>query len=166
MDVKPKGILRRLVELAVTGIERRSRPPGAIRPSSLPTEAREEPVDALRSAPDHTFEPAVVRVADEEGSITLEVVWSGPAEARIRWSLHDEDLEPARALTHARAQLAVRTVAFSADRNGVLREAADVAVSALQGELLLQRPRPQRLLVSVGLLHEAQFCSVAHLEVR
>lgn len=162
MDVKPKGILRRLVELAVNGIERRSRPPAAH--SSLPPQAAESGEDAPRTPPS-----AIAQVATtngEDGAITLEVVWAGPEEARIRWSLRDDDLEPARNLIHERAQLALRTVAFSADRSGVLRESSDVAVSDLQGELLLHRPRPQRLLVALGLLHEAEFCSIAHLEVR
>jgi hypothetical protein len=163
MDVKPKGILRRLVEFAVNGMDRRSRPPGAR--SSLPPAAVERVIDTPRP-PAVASVTRVATAADEDGSISLEVVWSAPDEARIRWSLREEDLEPARALMHANAQLAVRTVAFSADRSGVLREASDVAVSNLDGELLLHRARPERLLVAVGLLHEAEFCSIAHLEVR
>jgi hypothetical protein len=169
MDVKPKGFLRRLVDLAVTEIERRSRSPGAS-PSSLPpAHADDAAGDSLdRNAPPQLqeVERQPARVDHEEGAITLEVEWVRPDEARIRWSLQDEDLAPARDFIHANAELAVRTVAFCADRNGVVREASDVAVRTLQGELLLQRARPERLLVAVGLLHDAEFRSLAHLEVR
>jgi hypothetical protein len=164
MDVKPKGFLRRLVDLAVTEIERRSRPPGA-RPSALNEYARAD--SPVSDAPTQLQEAEqAARVDSAEGAITLEVVWLRPDEVRIRWSLQEEDLAPARAFIHADAQLAVRTVAFFADHNGVVREASDVAARTLQGELTLQRARPERLLVAVGLLHETEFRSLAHLDVR
>jgi hypothetical protein len=168
MDIKPKGIIKRVFEFAVAELERRSRPPSAY---------------GDEGARDHAEEAASAR-AYNETTERLQVPGGGPGEEReaksmrpilgglhlargergalkVRWSVAADELQRSATLIDEGAVLCLRLVSFVTARDHVLREVQDRPSIHSQGECEIARPEG-RAVVSLGLRAGGRFVSIAH----
>ncbi len=167
MDLKPKILLKRVVDFALAEIERRSRPPPRFSPAPSP-----DPADAQALGP-QVPRPArlpteAVGVADaaSDADMPLELSRAASGALLVRWSLHGDDVAAARPLAAADARLGLRVVSFSADDKArIRREVLDLPAVALTGHVTLEPPAGERLVVSVGLLGDEQFVSIVHAQL-
>lgn len=159
MDLKPKGLLKRVFDFALAEIDRRSRPPERL--SSAPSA---EVLPSQADTPARAPRPAPPAPADADVPLELSRVPSGAL--MVRWALSELDVSAARTLAPDDAHLAVRLVAFTPDSAvHVRREVLDLPAETLSGYMTLQRPDEERLVVAVGLLSGEQFVSVVHAEL-
>jgi hypothetical protein len=168
MDMKPKGLIKRVFEFAVAELERRSRPPPADAEagessSNLSTERipdnteRLQPEVGMRRDGDHERDHKSVRpplgglhlARGERGSL------------KVRWSIAPSELERSATLIDDGAVLCLRMVSFVAARDHVLREVQDRPSIQRQGECEIARP-DGRAVVSLGLRAGGRFVSIAH----
>ena len=167
MDLKPKGLFKRVFDFALAEIDRRSRPPERL--SSTPASAHDSPHDAP-----HTEIPRAPKPPSEsirsthavDAELPLELTRASSGALVVRWSVNSVDVSTARTLAAADANLAVRLVSFAADAHAqVRRDVLDLPAETLSGYLTLQRPENERLVVSVGLLKGEDFVSIVHAQL-
>ncbi|MDB4976458.1 MAG: hypothetical protein JWN48_4799 [Myxococcaceae bacterium] len=159
MDIKPKNLLKRVLQFARNELERRAVPQddtaragarsrfdsdGHERPSASPlqhgepSESGEPPLPGLEVVRPH-----------EGGPLTL------------RWAISKADVARARTLISGSSVLCVRLVNFTKGRDDVLREVQDRPNVELRGQCEIGEP-PQRAVVSLGLRAGDRFVSIAH----
>jgi hypothetical protein len=162
MDVKPKGLIKRVLDFAVAEFERRSRPPPA--PSD---DTREEDDTAPVQRADTTA--SGVPVADHAGEPKLRPSAAGlhltrgaRGALKVRWTVAPDELRRAATLIEEGAVLCLRVVSFAAGRDHVTREVQDRPSIAAHGECDLTRPDEGRAVVSIGLRSGGRFVSIAH----
>lgn len=166
MDLKPKALLKRMVDFALSEIDRRSRPPERLSsaPSASP-EAKTPEVDVPKAAP-VLLETARSSRPPAEAELPLDVTRAASGAVVVRWSIHETDIVAARALLPRDGNLIVRLVSFAADaRTFVRREVADLPAATSTGYVTVQRPEQERLVVSIGLLAGEQFVSIVHAQL-
>ncbi len=163
MDLKPKVLLKRMVDFALSEIDRRSRPPQRF--PAAPAARADTPapeVEALKAAPvprktSTSSRPPV------EAELPLDVSRAASGAIVVRWSVFESDVSAARSLLEVDGTLVVRLVSFSADPQAfVRREVVDLPAATSAGYVTVQRPEQERLVVSVGLLAGEQFVSIVH----
>jgi hypothetical protein len=165
MDMKPKGIIKRVFDFAVAELERRSRPPPAygvettselaeVRPHSETTE-RIQGMDARASGEER--EPKSIRPT--LGGLHLARGERGAL--KVRWSIAPDELHRSATLIDDGAVLCLRLVSFVAGRDHVLREVQDRPSIQSHGECEIARPEG-RAVVSLGLRAGGRFLSIAH----
>lgn len=160
MDIKPKGLIKRVLDFAVGELERRSRPPA--RSASTQADAGPSGESASRAAAGaHTAS----RQADEGGQRPqahgLHVAPVGRGALKVRWSLTPEELRRSSALAEEGAVLCLRLVTFAAGRDHVTREVQDRPSVGSHGECEVGRSEG-RTLVALGLRSGTRFVSIAH----
>jgi len=161
MDLKPKGLFKRVFDYARAELDRRSRPPERLASDPSPTqEVAPEPVPFSPALPIES-QAHVEAVAE----LPLEVSLGGSGALTVRWALTEDDVATARPLASAQAALSIRFVSFSTVGPDVRREVLDLPAATLSGDVTLQRPGQERLLVSVGLLSPDAFVSIVHAQL-
>lgn len=168
MDMKPKGLIKRVFDFAVAELERRSRPPPPDTEDDRPHQAAApEPADdgVLRSQPaldagrDAEQEREHKSVRPPLGGLHLARGERG--SLKVRWSITPAELERSATLIEDGAVLCLRLVSFVAARDHVLREVQDRPSIHSQGECEIARP-DGRAVVSLGLRAGGRFVSIAH----
>ena len=160
MDVKPKGIIQRVLDFAVAEFERRSRPPPA-------------PASNQELEPDPDPTPTAERVAPEAPGAGRDPKPRAPAAGlhltrgdrgglKVRWAVSPDELARSAALIDEGAVLCLRIVSFNAGRDHVTREVQDRPSIASQGECDLARTDDARAVVALGLRAGGRFVSIAH----
>jgi hypothetical protein len=169
MDMKPKGIIKRVFDFAVAELERRSRPP----PGYAVEDAAEPEVGEARARGETTeriqAEAVDARAAAEEREPKsvrptlggLHLARGERGALKVRWSIAPDELERSATLTEDGAVLCLRLVSFVAARDHVLREVQDRPSIQSQGECEIARPEG-RAVVSLGLRAGGRFLSIAH----
>jgi hypothetical protein len=173
MDMKPKGIIKRVFDFAVAELERRSRPPPAYgEEDGQPSASDAAPLDQQtteRIRPEER-EPSsfATRVPSEEREKSVRPILGGLHLARsergalkVRWSIASDELHRSAALIDDGAVLCLRLVSFAAGRDHVVREVQDRPSIQSQGECEIARPEG-RAVVSLGLRAGGRFVSIAH----
>jgi len=166
MDLKPKALLKRMVDFALSEIDRRTRPPERL--SSAPSASAEAtPADVdVPKAPPVPREAARSSRPPADAELPLEVTRAASGAVLVRWSVNDADVAAARALLASDSHLIVRLVSFASDAQiFVRREVADLPAATATGYVTVQRPEQERLVVSVGLLAGEQFVSIVHAQL-
>ncbi len=163
MDLKPKGLFKRVFDFALAELDRRSRPPERL--SAMPEEQagddRQIPRAPLTPRDEHLSQTSSV-----DADLPLEVTKAASGAVVVRWSVSELDVSSARPLAPTEANLAVRLVSFKPDNHAhVQRDVLDLPAETLSGYLTLQRPDSERLVVSVGLLAGEQFVSIVHAQL-
>ncbi len=167
MDMKPKGLIKRVFQFAVAELERRSRPP--------PPDGEGEPSDGGTAEParDTTqrLQPALEarREGEQERDYKsvrpplggLHLARGERGSLKVRWSITPSELERSATLIDDGAVLCLRLVSFVAARDHVLREVQDRPSIQSQGECEIARP-DGRAVVSLGLRAGGRFVSIAH----
>jgi hypothetical protein len=168
--MKPKGLIKRVLDFAVAELERRSRPPPAdapegpsLRPSERPYARASEATERLQPLADAR------REGDEERDAKsvrpplggLHVARSERGALKVRWSIAASELSRSATLIDEGAVLCLRLVSFVAARDQVLREVQDRPSVHSQGECEIARP-DGRAVVSLGLRSGGRFVSIAH----
>lgn len=161
MDIKPKGLIKRVLDFAVAEFERRSRPPPAY------GEQPEEAVHA-RAQRATSERPSATPAGEERESKSSRPTLGGLHLARgergalkVRWSVAADELARSAALIDEGAVLCLRLVSFVTARDHVLREVQDRPSIQSQGECEIARPEG-RAVVSLGLRAGGRFVSIAH----
>lgn len=154
MDIKPKNLLKRVLQFAREELERRAKNPE----SSWPPPAQPAaPVVRSEVANDVGHVPS----ADPEVH-GLEVARSHSGGAlTLRWAITEADVARAHALIQGNPVLCVRLVSFTRLRDDVLREVQDRPGVELAGHCEIGEPA-QRAVVSLGLRAGERFVSIAH----
>jgi hypothetical protein len=183
MDVKSKGLLRRMFDAAVSELARRAsasepqarrayRPPSvAGAPLSQVREPREsrppvappvhrEPVEAV---------PALVAAAPRVAEAPVEapphapvvIVRGAAGDLRVRWNVSPEHIARSAALLGDPHVPCLRLISYGSERDGVAREILDRPNVAPRGECDV-REVPERLIATFGLRAGERFVSVAH----
>lgn len=160
MDIKPKNLLKRVLQFAREELERRARaqdsslPPPPLSESSLAASAFGS--DAVLGVHD------VASSTDDPGVHGLEVVRSHSGSGlTLRWAVTESQVARAQALISGQPVLCVRLVNFSKVRDDVLREVQDRPGVELTGQCEIGEPS-QRAVVSLGLRAGERFVSIAH----
>jgi hypothetical protein len=170
MDVKPKGLIQRVLDFAVAEFERRSRPPPPVEDGVEPFEAYapvgEEPrvpLEPVQPAPSAVPPSAAASERQQRAPAAgLHLTRGQRGALKVRWSVASEELERSAALIEDGAVLCLRVVSFAAGRDHVTREVQDRPSIASQGECDLTRPEEGRAVVAVGLRAGGRFVSIAH----
>lgn len=164
MDVKPKGLIKRVLDFAVAEFERRSRPPPP--PSdtydSDDTAPIERGLDAASSPSTAPRADASVESKPRPSAAGLHLTRGARGALKVRWAVAAEELRLASGLIEEGAVLCLRVVSFGAGRDHVTREVQDRPSIAAQGECELTRPEEGRAVVSIGLRAGGRFVSIAH----
>ena len=156
MDIKPKGLIQRVLNFAVAEFERRSRPPG--RPG------HEEPHAPPAGSADVPTEPVAVTSEPKPRAVAggLHLTRGERGALKVRWAVTPEELSRSGALVDEGAVLCLRVVSFSAGRDHVNREVQDRPSIATQGECEVARSEDGRAVVALGLRAGGRFVSIAH----
>jgi hypothetical protein len=147
MDLKPKKLLRKVLDFARAELERRSRPPSA----------SEESVPAMMHVPHdlprdrHAHAPACV----------LDVARTPQGMLHAEWSLLDAHVKRSESLAGGEAVLCLRFVTFEPGRDDVRREVVDRPFVELSGTCDLG-VADVRGVVSIGLRSGERFVSIVH----
>jgi hypothetical protein len=158
MDVKPKGIIQRVLDFAVSEFERRSRPPP--RPNQDVGPELEPTPSAELAAPDA---PTTSREPNPRAPAAgLHLTRAERGGLKVRWAVAPDELARSAALLDEGAVLCLRIVSFNAGRDHVTREVQDRPSIASQGECDLARADDARAVVSLGLRAGGRFVSIAH----
>jgi hypothetical protein len=162
MDMKPKSILKRVLQFAREELERRARPEGDLGEhsgyDSAPPHARNA-VDEGYTGAMQVRDPALDHEPLLHGLEVLRPHQGGMLT--LRWALEQDDVARAEALVSGNPVLCLRLVSFSKLRDDVLREVQDRPGIELEGQCEIQEP-PQRAVVSLGLRAGERFVSIAH----
>jgi hypothetical protein len=184
MDVKSKGLLRRMFDLAVSEIARRaatSEPAArrAYRPkASEPVRRTVREVagvgvgDYVARVPEpDPAEPAPsaesARAASAESASTpaahssVVIVRGDGGDLRVRWRVAPEHLARATGLLGEPHVPCLRLITFSRARDAVTRDIQDRPNVGTSGECEV-RESPERLIATFGLRAGERFVSVAH----
>jgi hypothetical protein len=174
MDVKPKGIIKRVFDFAVAELERRSRPPpDYARDSQRPAEGDDTDDETTARIPPHSIQGHVSGAPrepsfEEREPKSVRPILGGLHLARgernalkVRWAIAPDELHRSAALIDDGAVLCLRLVSFVAARDHVLREVQDRPSIQSQGECEIGRP-DGRAVVSLGLRAGGRFVSIAH----
>ena len=158
MDIKPKGLIQRVLDFAVSELERRSRPPAR---ASHEEPIGDEPAPSSASA---LTQPAVVSAEPKPRAIAggLHLTRGERGALKVRWAVTPDELSRSLALIDEGAVLCLRVVSFSAGRDHVNREVQDRPSIAAQGECELARSEDGRAVVALGLRAQGRFVSIAH----
>jgi hypothetical protein len=163
MDVKPKGLIKRVLDFAVAEFERRSRPPPA--PSDVREDDDTAPVQQRAYAAESTA-PVEAQSAEPKprpsAAAGLHLTRGARGALKVRWAVAPEQLRLAATLIEEGAVLCLRVVSFAAGRDHVTREVQDRPSIAAHGECDLTRPDEGRAVVSIGLRSGGRFVSIAH----
>ena len=182
-----KGLLSKVINLA-RGVGDEE-PPGQ-EPGSLPRDGAEEPIRTKTMAEllvqqGHLERAAAIyaelegeeerlseiqgllfRRALEHRAATFEGDGLGIARddghTALAWRIGEPGLRRAQGLLGEGGRLALRTVLVGREGAHVRREEADQDLAAAEGALTLEVAPEVRVIVSVGLLHDARFVSIAH----
>jgi hypothetical protein len=171
MDMKPKGIIKRVFDFAVAELERRSRPPPAY-PGEGESAAVNGDAPGVRTHEETTerIQPAIGarEASDEREPKSVRPPLGGLHLARgergtlkVRWSIAPSELSRSASLIGEGAVLCLRLVSFVAARDHVVREVQDRPSIQSQGECEIGRP-DGRAVVSLGLRAGGRFVSIAH----
>lgn len=163
MDLKPKGLFKRVFDFAISEIDRRSRPPQRFSSAPSPPASVDAPEEPVLRAPPIPVEGKVPVAAEAE--LPLEVSRQSSGAVMVRWALTEGDVALARPLASEQAALSLRLVAFSTAGSEVRREVLDLPAATLSGYVTLQRAEHERLVVSVGLLDRESFVSIVHAQL-
>jgi hypothetical protein len=188
MDVKSKGLLRRMFDAAVSELARRasaSEPQArrAYRPPSVagapPPQVREWRESRPPAVPPVQSEPLPVEPAglvaapvSVAASVAEPVVQTPPhapvvivrgeaGELRVRWNVSPEHIARSAALLGDPHVPCLRLISYGSERDGVAREILDRPNVAPRGECDV-REVPERLIATFGLRAGERFVSVAH----
>jgi hypothetical protein len=155
MDMKPKNLLKRVLQFAREELERRARASEDGPYESEPPFARPLADEGYTAAP----ESASPEAPDTHG---LEVLRPHAGGAlTLRWALSEAEVARAGALMSGKPVLCLRLVSFTKTRDDVLREVQDRPGIELSGHVDIQEPS-QRAVVSLGLRAGERFVSIAH----
>jgi hypothetical protein len=163
MDMKPKNLLKRVLQFAREELDRRARSEEELEREpgydSTPPYAHDA-VDEGYTGAMHVREPALENEPSLHG---LEVLRPHDGGAlTLRWSLREADVARAEALlSGGNPVLCLRLVSFSKLRDDVLREVQDRPGIELAGQVDILEPA-QRAVVSLGLRAGERFVSIAH----
>src|SRR5690349_5855278 len=127
MDVKPKGIIQRVLDFAVAEFERRSRPP----PRSSGDEENEPAAFEPDVGPERSPVPEPKPRAPAAG---LHLSRGERGGLKVRWSVAPDELARSAALIDEGAVLCLRIVSFNAGRDHVAREVQDRPSISSHGE--------------------------------
>jgi type II secretory pathway predicted ATPase ExeA len=153
--MKPKSLLKRVLQFAREELERRARPED-LPYDSTPPRAQH----ALDEGYTGGMQPA--RDDVEPSLHGLEVLRPHDGGAlKLRWALRDEDVSRAGVMLNGNPVLCLRVVSFSKTRDDVLREVQDRPGIELEGQCEIHEPA-QRAVVSLGLRSGERFVSIAH----
>jgi hypothetical protein len=158
MDMKPKSLLKRVLQFAREELERRARPEDELGYDSTPPLA-EHAADEGYPGVTHVRQPDP---EDGSGLHGLEVL--RPHEGNtltLRWAFHEAEVVRAQALLSGSPVLCLRVVSFSKQRDDVLREVQDRPGIERSGQVEIQEPA-QRAVVSLGVRSGERFVSIAH----
>jgi hypothetical protein len=158
MDIKPKSILKRVLQFAREELERRARPEDEPGYDSAPPHARHA-VDEGYTGAMHVRDSALENEPSLHGLEVLRPHDGGTLT--LRWALRGDDVARAEALVSGNPVLCLRLVSFSKLRDDVLREVQDRPGIELEGQCEIQEPS-QRAVVSLGLRAGERFVSIAH----
>jgi hypothetical protein len=171
MDIKPKGIIKRVFEFAVAELERRSRPPpaygeeGAFDPAGHADSPRAytETTERLQVPGGGPRGPSDEREPKSTRPILggLHLARGERGALKVRWSVAADELQRSATLIDEGAVLCLRLVSFVTARDHVLREVQDRPSIHSQGECEIARPEG-RAVVSLGLRAGGRFVSIAH----
>ncbi|MEY4509796.1 MAG: hypothetical protein RLZZ450_1918 [Pseudomonadota bacterium] len=154
MDIKPKNLLKRVLQFAREELERRAKNPE----SSWPPPA-EAPVKLAGTVVANDVGPAHAPDPEVHG---LEVLRShSGGSLTLRWAISEAEVARAHALIQGNPVLCVRLVSFTKVRDDVLREVQDRPGVELAGHCEIGEPA-QRAVVSLGLRAGERFVSIAH----
>lgn len=160
MDVKPKGLIKRVLDFAVAELERRSRPPD--RPASdYPEHEGRQASLSESSQPITAPEEASPARSVRPAAGGLHLSRSERGALKVRWSVSSDELSRSATLVEDGAVLCLRLVSFAAGRDHVAREVQDRPSVASQGECEIARP-DGRAVVALGLRTGNRFVSIAH----
>jgi hypothetical protein len=162
MDIKPKNLLKRVLQFARDELERRAGRQDDDTPDVVDdaprAEAAREPVNATGQV---SGAPAAVAPADEARVTGLEVTRPRAGLLALRWAVTKAEVARAEAQLAGNPVLCVRVVTFSKGRDAVLREVQDRPGVDLTGDCEISEP-PSRAVVSLGLRAGDRFVSIAH----
>jgi hypothetical protein len=150
MDLKPKKLLRRVIDFARAELERRSRPPLA--PEESVSAMMPVPHDVPRER--HAHAPACV----------LDVARTPEGMLHAEWSLLEGHVKRSEALAVGAGSepvLCLRFVTFEPGRDDVRREVIDRPFVELSGSCDLGAA-DVRGVVSIGLRSGERFVSIVH----
>jgi hypothetical protein len=154
MDIKPKNLLKRVLQFAREELDRRNR---TDEPSKSP--GAEQPA---ASTPHLGFSEREAAPADALVVRGLEVARAPNGHAlTLRWSVSEREVTRAQGLISGNPVLCVRLVSFTKLRDDVLREVQDRPGVELSGQCEIGEPA-QRAVVSLGLRAGDRFVSIAH----
>jgi hypothetical protein len=158
MDIKPKGLIQRVLDFAVAELERRSRPP------ARPSNDEQLGTSPSASAAEVPTEPVVVTGEPKPRAVAggLHLTRGERGALKVRWAVSPEELSRSGALVDEGAVLCLRVVSFNAGRDHVNREVQDRPSIAAQGECELARSEDGRAVVALGLRAGGRFVSIAH----
>jgi hypothetical protein len=154
MDIKPKNLLKRVLQFAREELERRARNPESSWPPPAP-QAGARPSSVVASdvgqpaVPDPEVHGLEVSRAPSGGALTL------------RWAISEAEVTRAHTLIQGNPVLCVRLVSFTKVRDDVLREVQDRPGVERAGYCEIGEPA-QRAVVSLGLRAGERFVSIAH----
>jgi hypothetical protein len=158
MDIKPKNLLKRVLQFAREELERRARNPESSWPPPAPSGAK---LVATGVANDVSNDVDHTAASDPEVH-GLEVARSQHGSSlTLRWAVSDAEVARAHALIQGNPVLCVRLVSFTRLRDDVLREVQDRPGVELVGHCEIGEPA-QRAVVSLGLRAGERFVSIAH----
>ncbi len=164
--MKPKNLLKRVLQFAREELERRARADDGVGYDSTPPDTQhavDEGYIGVSNVPDS--EPSLVSLAHgetERFEPGLEVLRPhAGGSLTLRWALREEEVARAGVLMSGNPVLCLRVVSFSKLRDDVLREVQDRPGIELSGQVEIQEPS-QRAVVSLGLRAGERFVSIAH----
>jgi hypothetical protein len=164
--MKPKNLLKRVLQFAREELERRARSPGDEPPAydSTPPHVRyaadegytsaHQPVDSSL-----TRGTASLDASELHGLEVLRSHTGGPLT--LRWTVDEQAVARAQALLQGHPVLCLRVVSFSKTRDDVLREVQDRPGIERSGRIEIQEPS-QRAVVALGLRSGDRFVSLSH----
>ncbi len=170
--MKPKSLLKRVVDFARAELERRAKLATEAEPEARPhTRPAPSPVGATPAAASATTQPdwaapqapeteAAREPAKATGEKGLEVIHAASG-LKLSWDLSEQDVANARVLLDSDAVLCVRVVAFSPLRDDVMRQVRDRPSVGLQGSCEVG-PVDNAAVVAIGLRAGERFVSIAH----
>ncbi|MDB4986384.1 MAG: hypothetical protein JWN04_1562 [Myxococcaceae bacterium] len=150
MDIKPKNLLKRVLQFARQELERRAAPPPEEHEPSAPSDGKAPMARSLESAPVSPALHGLEVVRPHAGGLLT-----------LRWAVTQAEVTRAQALVTGKSVLCVRLVNFSKRRADVVREVQDRPNVELSGQCEIGEPQ-QRAVVSLGLRAGDRFVSIAH----
>lgn len=160
MDIKPKNLLKRVLQFAREELDRRAR----TNDSSLPPASPDDGPDVAPYARhDGLLDPELAYVEAGEPQVHgLEVGRTHGGALTLRWSVSEAQVARAqRLISGGNPVLCLRLVSFSKARDDVLREVQDRPGIERVGACEIGEPA-QRAVVSLGLRAGERFVSIAH----